>query len=361
MTSDALICAYESLVDQGVVQFHARQFEVVQILQSRLEALTAREDSGRGSSFFSKVHGLWKKPDQIPGLYIYGSVGTGKTMLLDLFFEHLPAHRKKRYHFHEFMVMIQKELLALRGQVQDPLTHIAKRFRSEADVLCFDEFYVDHIADAMLIKKLFEQWFESGLFVLATSNVAPDRLYEKGVNRELFLPFVYFLKERMQVEDLTLSVDFRRTKEAAHPGQRVWSALTRKTHQEFKGAYEEVAGCVSGAKAVEIGGRSYQVQGASGECVWAKFQDLCDIYASSHDYLKLTEPYQNWFVSEVPVFDEANHDQAKRFRTLIDILYERNARLWIQCEASVDALNQIPRFSGFFKRTESRIFELTRN
>jgi cell division protein ZapE len=302
----------------------------------------------------------------IKGLYIYGSVGRGKTMLMDLFFEASPVLRKRRAHFHEFMLDVHERIHAFRQKMklgehagEDPIRLTAEQLAREEWLLCFDEFHVTDIADAMILGRLFAQLFERGVVVVATSNVAPDELYKGGLNRALFVPFIAILKEQMDVVRLDARTDFRLEKLAGLPVWYVPADTAADTALDE--AWRRLAGGQAGtAQELAVKGRSVHVPRAAMGVARFTFHDLCERPLAAADYLRIAREYHTIILDHVPVMNFDTRNAAKRFIILIDTLYDMNVKLIASAEAQPDALYQSD--EGYealeFHRCASRLIEM---
>jgi cell division protein ZapE len=296
----------------------------------------------------------------IQGLYLWGDVGRGKSMLMDLFFDSLPSVLpKRRVHFHAFMQEVHAGLRDLRasGETGDPLPRLARNLARQAQVLCFDEFHVTDIADAMLLKGLFEALFEAGVVVVATSNWPPEDLYRDGLQRERFLPFIPLLKAHCGVVRLDSPQDYRLVQLG---GQDLY--LTPHT-PENTARLEEIFRIFSNAApedaaSLTILGRTVTVARAAGGAAWFDFPELCAQALGAADYLTLAEYFHSVVLVGVPVFDAATLDQAKRFQTLVDVLYESSTNLACTAAASPEMLCPAGPLAFAFQRTASRLQEM---
>src|SRR5437588_263884 len=336
--------------------------KMTELEASIAEYRLARKSSALGWLFASREPAL----PPIKGIYIYGDVGRGKTMLMDLFFESSPGARKRRAHFHEFMLDVHERIHAIRQKMKfgehaddDPLKLVAEELEAEAWLLCFDEFHVTDIADAMILGRLFAQLFERGIILVATANVPPDELYKDGLNRALFLPFIDMLNARMDVIQLSARTDFRLEKLT---GQPVWyvpddAAADASLDQAWRrlGGGER-----GGALELAVKGRSVHVPSAFMGVARFSFHDLCEEPLAAADYLRIAREFHTVIIDHVPVMTYDDRNAAKRFIILIDTFYDMNVKLIASAAAAPDALYDAD--EGFeareFKRTASRLIEM---
>jgi cell division protein ZapE len=293
------------------------------------------------------------------GLYIHGDVGRGKSMLMDLFFASAPIERKRRTHFHAFMIEVQKRLHAMReaGSGEDPLVPLAAEIAAATSLLCFDEFHVSDIADAMILGRLFTGLLDRGVVVVATSNWPPRRLYENGLNRDRFLPFIELLLARLDVVALEGPVDYRlrRLKDLPvyqHPlGPEARASLERIFDLLIDGQPAR-------PEAVEVGRRHLVVPRAAAGVAWLDFQELCARPLGAADYLALTERFHTLILENVPLLTPDRRNEARRFMTLVDALYERRMMLFLSAESPPEALYPEGDGAFEFRRTVSRLMEM---
>jgi cell division protein ZapE len=356
---------YQMRVDAGELECDAAQRDVA----ARLDRLAAELEAPRAPAFASPLDRLFgmRKPAPAPlGLYIHGAVGRGKTMLMDLFFQAVGLERKRRVHFHGFMADAHARIYDWRqkrkfGVVrgEDPIAPVAEQIASEARLLCFDEFAVTDIADAMVLGRLFTRLFELGVVVVATSNVAPDRLYEGGLNRALFLPFIRLLTERLEVVELRARADFRLEKLAGVP---VWlTPVDAAAKAALDRAFLSLAGGACGAPfRLSVFGRDLVAPEAAGTVARFSFHDLCENPLGPSDYLAIARQFHTILVDGVPVMGPEKRNEARRFVWLVDALYDMRVKLLASAEAQPDALYQGQEGNEAFEfaRAASRLIEM---
>lgn len=295
----------------------------------------------------------------VPGLYLWGGVGRGKTMLMDMFYESAPAIGKKRIHFHRFMQQIHRDLTRLardQGTV-DPLQVIAAEFAEQHQLLCFDEFFVADIADAMILGELLSAMFDCGVTLVATSNVEPDRLYEDGLQRRRFLPAIDKLKAHTRVHHVGGDVDYRlRVLEAAEIYHAPLDADAARNMQHYFAALapERPRTDVE----IEVEKRLIRVRQLADDVAWFDFASLCEGPRSQNDYIELARIFHAVLLSDVKQFTTRNEDSARRFIALVDEFYDRNVKLIISAEVPILELYAGKRLQFEFERTQSRLLEM---
>ena len=356
---------YESLVSSGAIEADAAQQQAAQALgdlEQRLGSYKPLRKQGLLGRLFAD------KDEQPPrGLYIHGEVGRGKTMLMDKFFQHSSVVHKRRAHFHEFMAEVHERIYGYRqnlarGEIAngDVIALTAASIFDEAWLLCFDEFHVTDIADAMILGRLFARLFELGTVVVATSNVAPDDLYKGGLNRALFLPFIAQISDHMEVLRLDARTDFRLEKLA---GVKMW--LVPADHAAESALNKAWARMTGNARCkpreIAMKGRVLHVPCSADGIARFSFADLCENPLAASDYLRLAHDYHTIMIDRIPVMDYAERNAAKRFIALIDTLYDNAVKVMASAEA--DPLSLYIATEGHevneFKRTSSRLIEMS--
>ncbi len=307
-----------------------------------------------------------RRVEKVTGLYLHGDVGRGKTMLMDLFFERVPVDRKRRVHFNDFMADVHDRIAAHRQAVKsgtakgdDPIPPVAASLSAEAWVLCFDEFSVTDIADAMILSRLFSALFDAGVVLVATSNVAPDDLYRDGLNRTLFLPFIDVLKAHSNISALDAYKDYRLEQLSRMPVYL--TPLGDDALRSMDGAWAAAtAGRDEMAVSLTVKGREIVARRAAGTAVRFTFDELCAKPLGARDYSALAERFDTFLIDEVPQMKKANRNEAKRFILLIDTLYDKKRKLILSAATDPDRLyaEKSGNEAFEFKRTASRLSEM---
>ncbi len=363
--SDAFRSHYQALVSSGAIEPDEAQAEVADAFAA-LERRLATYKPVRKQGLLGR---LFADKDEAPlrGLYIHGEVGRGKTMLMDLFFQHSPVAHKRRAHFHEFMADVHERIHGYRqgvarGEIAngDVIALTASAIFDEAWLLCFDEFHVTDIADAMILGRLFAKLFELGTVVVATSNVAPEDLYKGGLNRALFLPFIAQISDHMDVLRLDARTDFRLEKLT---GARMWLVpADREADAALDRAWAKMTGnAPCQPRDIPIKGRTLHVPCSASGVARFSFADLCEKPLGASDYIRLARDYHTILVDRIPVMDYAERNAAKRFISLIDTLYDNAVKLMASAEAGPVSLYLASEGNeaNEFKRTSSRLIEMS--
>ncbi len=356
---------YQSFVASGAIEPDAAQAEAAEAFAD-LEQRLVNYKPVRRQGLLGR---LFADKDEAPprGLYIHGEVGRGKTMLMDLFFQHNPVEHKRRAHFHEFMADVHERIYGFRQNIArgeiadgDVIALTAGSIFNEAWLLCFDEFHVTDIADAMILGRLFSKLFALGTVVVTTSNVAPDDLYKGGLNRALFLPFIAQIYDHMDVLRLDARTDFRLEKLT---GVKMWLVpADRDADAALDKAWVKMTGNAKcKPRDISIKGRILHVPCSADGVARFSFADVCEKPLAASDYLRLAHDYHTLIIDRIPVMDYADRNAAKRFIALIDTLYDNSVKLMASAEA--DPLSLYVATDGDeaneFKRTSSRLIEMS--
>jgi cell division protein ZapE len=293
----------------------------------------------------------------VPGLYLYGGVGRGKSMLMDLFFEAAPVARKRRAHFHAFMQEIHAGIAKARaGGTTDPVRPVADAVADGATLLCLDEMQISDITDAMLVGRLFERLFERGVVVVTTSNRAPDELYKDGLNRNLFLPFIALIEDRLEVHELASATDHRLDRLAGAPVYH--TPLGAEATAALDAAWDRLALGPGDPLTLTVQGRAVTLPAYRNGVARAAFAELCGRPLGPADYLAIADAVDVLILDDVPVLGRSRNNEAKRFVTLIDALYEAKVRLVVSAAAEPDALYREGEGAFEFARSASRLHEM---
>jgi cell division protein ZapE len=356
---------YQSLVSSGAIEADAAQAEAAEAfanLEARLAGYKPVRKQSLLGRLFTDRNG---KPPR--GLYIHGDVGRGKTMLMDMFFQQSPVVHKRRAHFHEFMAEVHERIHGFRQNIArgemadgDVIALTAASIFDEAWLLCFDEFHVTDIADAMILGRLFSKLFELGTVVVATSNVAPEDLYKGGLNRALFLPFIAQISAHMDVLRLDARTDFRLEKLV---GVKMWlvPADTRADAALDKAWVTMTGHAPCKPRDISIKGRVLHVPCSAHGVARFSFADICEKPLAASDYLRLAHDYHTILIDRIPVMDYAERNAAKRFIALIDTLYDNAVKLMASAQADPVSLYRATdgHEANEFKRTSSRLIEMS--
>jgi cell division protein ZapE len=292
----------------------------------------------------------------LPGLYLWGGVGRGKTMLMDWFYESLPPQLGERTHFYRFMRQVHGELRKIKSRA-DPLDTVAERLAARVRVLCLDEFFVSDIADAMILAGLFDGLFRRGVTLVATSNVAPQDLYKDGLQRQRFLPAIDLIRSHLEVVHLDGGVDHRLRQLEQAP--TYLDSNAPDTGAQLKQRFAALAGgSAGGATTLSVENRHIKALATGAGMVWFEFKDICEGPRSQNDYIELARLYHTVFISNVPEFTRANDNAARRFIMLIDEFYDRNVNVVVSAAAPAGSLYHGERLQLEFLRAASRLIEM---
>lgn len=343
MSDPILIKAYQALVNLEQIQKDPAQEWVLSRMVPIYDALTQ-----------PSWQRMWRKP-AVRGLYLWGSVGRGKTFLLDLFFEQVPIKTKTRWHFHRFMQYIHATLQSY-AQQKNPLERLAKEIAKNTTLLVFDELFVQDIADAMLLGGLFTALFQEGVVMLATSNVPPDDLYKNGLQRSQFLPAIAAIKKHTEVYQLDHTTDYR-----LHYFKQLsvyFCPLDKSVEAKLTKMFEALTHHAPVKTPLLVEGRTLEACGVGHTAIWVSFLVLCGDMRSVADYIALGTQYPNWIISDIPQLDASQDDCARRFVNLVDECYDRKVKLIISAAVPIKDLYTGQKLKFEFDRTVSRLLEM---
>ena len=348
---------YEEAVEAAELRRDPAQLAMVDALDALIAEISAKRLASKSSSL-GWLFARKRRPEPVRGLYVHGGVGRGKTMLMDMFFERVPVRRKRRAHFNDFMADVHDRIQAQRERLKrgetketDPIPPVARALADEAWVLCFDEFAVTDIADAMVLSRLFSNLFEAGVVLVATSNVAPGLLYRDGLNRGLFEPFIGILERHCRVMALDGPTDYRREKLDQMPVYL--TPLDDGARRQMDEAWQAAtAGHETHAVTLRVKGRELAVPHANGTTARFSFDELCARPLGARDYLAIAARFDTIFVENIPMLGADRRNEAKRFILLVDTLYDQRVRLVASAEAEPEAL-----YAG---KTGTEAFEFAR-
>lgn len=361
-----MLARYVDMAAEGTLEADSAQQDIAIKLDHLNEAVGKMRLASKGSSLGWLFAKRAPKKENIRGIYIHGSVGRGKTMLMDFFFRACPYKRKRRAHFHDFMADVHDRIGAHRQALKegktkedDPIAPVARALAQESRVLCFDEFAVTDIADAMILSRLFSALFKQGVILVATSNVVPDNLYKDGLNRGLFLPFIDTLKEHVEIVSLDADRDYRLGRLSETP--LYLTPLSRNTTQRMDEIWADITnGMPHATDFIEVKGRLIEVEKSAVDAARFSFDELCAQPLGARDYLAIARRYHTIMLDDVPMIGDGKRNEAKRFINLIDTFYDEHIKLIISAEVEPTALYQAQSGTEAFEfdRTASRLIEM---
>jgi len=349
--------AYSEQLQHGALEEDSAQRTVLDALQKLHQQLLAPTPTQSPSLSDRLLFRNTPSSDNLPkGIYIWGGVGRGKTWLMDIFFNSLSFKQKQRLHFHHFMRTIHSELKQLRGE-RDPLKIVARKFSRHTKILCLDELYVSDIGDAMLLGQLLEGLFQQGIVLVTTTNIPPDHLYQDGLQRMAFLPAIALLKKHLQIVELSGSTDYRL--KYLESAKVYHTPLSQHSNELLHKEFEHLATSkIKVGNAITIEGRDIPVVSQTDDIIWFDFTVLCGSPRASADYIEIARQFHTVIISNIPVMTDEQTDQARRFMTLIDELYDRNVKVIISAEDVPNKLYQDRQLAFAYQRTASRLQEM---
>lgn len=354
MTHSTPQSKYQDKLAAGEFLEDAAQAQVVALLDDLYQRLINRPEPSGLSGLLGRLRKQRPAPEQ--GLYVWGGVGRGKTMLMDLFYDCLPADRRLRMHFHRFMRRVHDGLNEWSGNA-DPLRKVAAGIAAEADVLCFDEFFVSDIGDAMILAEVLDELFKLGVTLVATSNVEPQHLYENGLQRRRFLPAIDLLYAHTHVQHIDDGLDFRLR--ALKQAEIYHFPLGKAAEASLMHSFTALAPDTPEENVVlQIENRPIHTRMVADDVVWFDFAQLCEGPRSQNDYIELAMVYHAVLLSNVPVLTILKENAARRFISLVDEFYDHGVKLIISAEAGITELYQGERLRFEFERTQSRLLEM---
>ncbi|MBV1908531.1 MAG: AFG1 family ATPase [Kangiellaceae bacterium] len=350
----ALLQKYQSDLETGEYSEDQQQLKAIDLLDELTHRLIKVEQK---ASIAERISQMFKsKKEPVRGIYFWGGVGRGKTYLMDMFFDLLPTERKMRLHFHRFMHQTHEQLNQFKGK-RDPLLLIADEIADKTQIICFDEFFVKDITDAMILGGLFEALFARGVSLVATSNIPPEKLYWNGLQRERFLPAIKLIQSNCDIVNLDSGIDYRlRTLEQAdifhcpHDEEAIENLMVSFEHLATE---EMTPGCI-----IEIEHRPVQTVRCAEGVVWFNFKDICETARSQTDYIEISRCYQTVMVSDIHQLGTKDDAAARRFISLVDEFYERHVNLMLTADVELEELYIGERLAFEFKRTLSRLQEM---
>jgi len=347
----SLLTTYHAAIQKNQIQPDPKQLIAATELE-RIYVQLVKHHKHR-QAWWGRMIRYFYRPKPVYGYYLWGGVGIGKTFLLDLFYQQLPFKQKLRCHFHEFMRTIHQQLKVFQGK-KNPLNLIAKQFSKRYKVVCFDEFLVQDIGDAMILGQLMRALFEAGVTIITTSNVEPDELYLNGLQRDLFLPTIDLIKRKLLVRHLTSCHDYRHTPIVSN----FYYPITSAVEEKMQNAFITLANDVICPKTIIVNHREIETIACSGQVVWFDFRNLCSIPRSQNDYLELAERFPYFLLSHLRQIKPEEDHLITYFIYLIDVLYDKKIQLLVASSVPIDKIYPSGRKVLEFERTQSRLREM---
>ncbi|MFK7963323.1 MAG: cell division protein ZapE [Burkholderiaceae bacterium] len=347
---ESVLARYQALLDERGFTADEAQLSAARRLETMAADLVTFKEARK-----HRVRRMLKPPTPPRGVWLYGGVGRGKSFLMDCFFNVLPFRRKTRIHFHEFMRGVHRELNELKGQA-DPLKVVARRIAKRYRVICFDEFHVSDIADAMILERLFGPLFDAGTCFVITSNYVPDSLYPDGLHRDRILPAIARLNQELDLVQVDTGVDYRQQSLAGVQAYH-WP-IDEASHKALRKAFESLTEAGDEEPVLHIEHREIAAVRRAGGVVWFDFETLCMGPRSQNDYLEIARQFHTVFLSGVPEMKPAMSSAARRFLWLIDVLYDQRVTLFVSAQCPPEGLYTEGPMVQEFVRTASRLVEM---
>jgi cell division protein ZapE len=350
VSSGPINAAYQAALSRRGYQADEAQLAAVDRLNQLALEFTEYKQQ-RSNAFKRLIH----RPEVPRGIWLWGGVGRGKSFIMDTFYDNVNVRRKQRVHFHEFMRSIHHELESLKGQA-DPLDAVAERVASRARLICFDEFHISDIADAMILERLLRGLFKRGLCLVSTSNYAPDLLYPDGLHRDRILPAIELLKEHQDIVRVDAGQDYRRR--ALSKAKVYFSQLDSDTDKALRNLFDSLAERADQSPMITIENRQISALRRAGGVIWFDFATLCGGPRSQNDYLEIAKQFHTLVLSSVPIMSVAMSSEARRFTWLVDILYDQKVKLIVGAQGEAESLYKSGMLANEFHRTVSRLIEM---
>lgn len=353
---------YVKKIQDGALKPDQLQKQVANLLDGLCTQLTQYKPAEpQEEGFLGKLRQIWQKPVEKPkGMYIVGPVGRGKSMLMDLFYDQVSVDKKMRTHFHVFMQDVHKKFHALELQNpdgEDPIPELARSIVQNAWLLCFDEFQVNDIADAMILGRLFEYLFKLGVIIVTTSNVRMEDLFQNRPGADAFKPFIALLEQNMKEIELCSDHDYRLGRK--EQAKKWLIGCNQENHDLLDQVFLQESGGQTGKEDVlMVMGHRFVIPCAAGRVARFDFKQLCDAAVGAGDYLALAKQYEVVIIDDVPIFNPENMNMVERFTTLIDVFYEQHTQLYVSAETDWEHIYPKDERADFFERTVSRLYEM---
>ena len=342
---------YEKAISTDDFTRDEQQYQAMSYLDDLYHQINAGVEQKKGFFSFLKA-----KPVAPKGLYMWGGVGRGKTWMMDMFYESLTNPRKMRQHFHHFMKQVHHELNSIQGET-NPLEKVADIFHSKAVVICFDEFFVSNVSDAMILGDLFTMLFDRGITLVATSNIQPSGLYKDGLHRDRFLPAIAEVERHTTVMNIDSGIDYRLR--VLQQAELYKSPLTKENHHWLANRFASLSNNLKISKdPITVNGREIDINACTGTMLYCDFRSLCMQPRSAADFIELANRYSTVLVDSVPALTDEYRDPTRRFIYLVDEFYDRRVKLLVRAEQSILELYQGEKLAFEIERTRSRLLEM---